>query len=131
MTFGRSLNSQVVSPVAFHSVASRGISFKSGSRATSVSNRLKLTAMSGATVLMWGSSLEMSAAVAMIRSVFEAGALAVAAPVAGALATGAVPAGFAAADPVVVGWAAAWGGVGCAPAGLLSVALVSGGLLSA
>src|SRR3712207_6894215 len=53
--------------VDFHSVARRGIRFRSGSRAVRVSYRLNVTTMSWTDVLNCGSSLEMSAAVA-IRS---------------------------------------------------------------
>src|SRR5215210_281542 len=81
VTFGRSLNSQTLSLVAFHSVARRGISFRSGSRAVRLSYRLKVQVMSAEPVLNCGSSFEMSEGVAMMSSVLLAGALAVALPV--------------------------------------------------
>src|SRR6266516_5016776 len=80
LTFGRSLNSQVVSLVVFHSVASPGLRFRSGSRAVRLSKRLKDTVMSLTWVLRCGSSFEMSPPWTATRVSLFGGALAVATP---------------------------------------------------
>src|ERR671930_1736099 len=82
-TPGRSLNSQVVSLTVFHSVASWGISLRSGSRVVRLSKIWNETVMSFTDVLMCGSSLLMSALVTTTRFFLSAGALAVAAAAVG------------------------------------------------
>src|SRR6266581_9337307 len=76
LTPGRSLNSQVVSLIAFHSVASWGISFRSGSRVVRLSKILNETEISFTAALKCGSSLLMSALVTTTRFFLSAGAFA-------------------------------------------------------
>ncbi len=113
LTFGRSLNSQVVSPVSFHSVASWGTRLRSGSRVVRLSKIWNDTVMLLIDVLMCGSKSVTSADVATSTSRLLAGALAVATPLWFTCAAGAGPAAA----------------VGCAAAGLLSAGFAA--LLSA
>src|SRR5207248_7572670 len=68
---GRSLNSQVVSSTVFHSVASCGMSFRSGSRVVRQSKILNETVMSLTALLICGSKALTSALVATTRSLFS------------------------------------------------------------
>src|SRR6478672_9347563 len=75
LTPGRSLNSQVVSLTVFHSVASCGISFRSGSRVVRLSKIWNDTVMLFTAVLIWGSKSVTSALVTTTRFFLSAGAL--------------------------------------------------------
>src|SRR6266516_1198116 len=109
LTSGRSLNSQVVSSRGFHSVASWGMSFRSGSRVVRLSKIWNDTVMLLTAVLSWGFRKLMSELVTTTSVRLSAGALSVAATAVGcaAGAAGWAAAGFATGCPAGAGAAAA------------------------